>query len=404
MFRRRRQQGGRFAVVDVETTGLYNSDRIVEVAVVTITGDGRVVDEWDTLINPQRDVGPTHIHRITPSMVSAAPTFEEIAVALARRLDGAVLVAHNLPFDVRMLTNEFRRVGGRLDPGDGFCTYRATGENLAAACRRRSIPLENAHRALVDVRATARLLTAIADPGTLSRATPAAVEPPRVAFNPRTLRRDAHAVGEPPMPYQVERDGGVVAHREADPTLRYLDLLDAVMSDGVLTPDERHRLTRLAAGAGFSPHTVRQIHVRYLDDIIDAALRDGVIDDAERALIGRTASELDVDPGHVGERIDGHAVGHGSTNLAPGTRVCFTGTGIAPDGSVLSRDDLTGIAARRGLHPVANVTKKGCDLLVASDPSSQSGKAKKARAYGIPIAAVADFLASGPGEAVRTVG
>jgi DNA polymerase III epsilon subunit-like protein len=89
MFRRRRQQGGRFAVVDVETTGLYNSDRVVEVAVVTITADGRVVDEWDTLINPQRDVGPTHIHRITPSMVSAAPTFEEIAVALARRLDGA---------------------------------------------------------------------------------------------------------------------------------------------------------------------------------------------------------------------------------------------------------------------------------------------------------------------------
>ena len=85
--------GDRFAVVDVETTGVYNSDRIVEVAVVTISPNGRVVDEWDTLVNPLRDVGPTHIHGITASMVTAAPTFDEVSGALAERLNGAVLVA-----------------------------------------------------------------------------------------------------------------------------------------------------------------------------------------------------------------------------------------------------------------------------------------------------------------------
>ena len=44
------------------------------------------------------------------------------------------------------------------------------------------------------------------------------------------------------------------------------------------------------------------------------------------------------------------------------------------------------------MQPVASVTKKGCDLLVASDLSSQSGKAHKARRYGIPVMDVIAFL------------
>lgn len=99
----------RYVVVDVETTRLYNVDRIVEVAAVTVDSSGAIVDEWGTLVDPQRDVGPTHIHGVTASMVSAAPRFQEVAAALADRLYGAALVAHNLTFDARMLANEFGR-------------------------------------------------------------------------------------------------------------------------------------------------------------------------------------------------------------------------------------------------------------------------------------------------------
>ena len=67
------------AVVDVETTGFGRFDRIVEVAVVVMDQDDcRVLAEFDTLINPLRDVGPTEIHGITATMVEAAPTFGEI--------------------------------------------------------------------------------------------------------------------------------------------------------------------------------------------------------------------------------------------------------------------------------------------------------------------------------------
>jgi DNA polymerase-3 subunit epsilon len=46
------------------------------------------------------------------------------------------------------------------------------------------------------------------------------------------------------------------------------------------------------------------------------------------------------------------------------------------------------------LQPVASVTKKTCDLLVAADPESGSGKAQKARQYGVAIMSVEQFLAA----------
>lgn len=40
----------RFAVVDTETTGVYTTDRVVEIAIVTPTLDSEVIDRFDTLV------------------------------------------------------------------------------------------------------------------------------------------------------------------------------------------------------------------------------------------------------------------------------------------------------------------------------------------------------------------
>jgi DNA polymerase-3 subunit epsilon len=54
-----------FAVVDVETTGLFpGSHRVAEIAIVHVDPEGNVTDRWETLINPQRDLGPQRIHGI----------------------------------------------------------------------------------------------------------------------------------------------------------------------------------------------------------------------------------------------------------------------------------------------------------------------------------------------------
>lgn len=47
-----------YAVFDLETTGLCNKDRVVELAIVHVDADGEVTDRWATLVNPKRDVGP----------------------------------------------------------------------------------------------------------------------------------------------------------------------------------------------------------------------------------------------------------------------------------------------------------------------------------------------------------
>lgn len=133
MYERLLGSADRLVVVDVETTGFYKTDRIVEVAAVTVDRCGEVIDEWDTLVNPERDVGPVHVHGISATMVSVAPHFDEIAEALARRLDGAVLAAHNLAFDLRMLGRELERASARFSPGKGVCTLRLTSAKLRDA-------------------------------------------------------------------------------------------------------------------------------------------------------------------------------------------------------------------------------------------------------------------------------
>lgn len=181
----------RFVVFDCETTGFRQHDRIVEIAVLTL--DPRTLepmDEYDTLINPERDIGSVGVHGITASMVEAAPTFPEVAATLARRLHGAVLVAHNLSFDSRMLGYEFTRVGIEFNSGAGLCTLKATGEKLNSACRRYGIKLDHQHRALADARATASLAkeVSIENDAELVSANLGYVHLP---VNVRTLRRES---------------------------------------------------------------------------------------------------------------------------------------------------------------------------------------------------------------------
>jgi DNA polymerase-3 subunit epsilon len=96
----------RFAIVDTETTGFGKNDRILEIAVVLMDGT-EIINEWETLVNPERDISNSDIHGITSNQVSMAPTFKDISSNLASLLDDRIIVAHNISFDRRMLTQEF---------------------------------------------------------------------------------------------------------------------------------------------------------------------------------------------------------------------------------------------------------------------------------------------------------
>jgi len=103
--------GARYVVLDVETTGLSpQRDRVLELALATVDGSGRVIEEWATRINPQGPVGATHIHGITAADVARAPVFSDVLGEVTHRLTGGAVVAHNAAFDLAFLRAEFARV------------------------------------------------------------------------------------------------------------------------------------------------------------------------------------------------------------------------------------------------------------------------------------------------------
>lgn len=155
-----------FAVVDVETTGFspINGDRIVEIAVVRVGID--TTDEYVTLVNPLRDVGPAHIHGLTADDVASAPMFQEIVGDVLEFLDGAVLVAHNIRFDRDFLSAELSAAGVFLPAIPNLCTlelaYRLDpglpNHRLATCCASAGLTYHASHSALGDARVEAKLL------------------------------------------------------------------------------------------------------------------------------------------------------------------------------------------------------------------------------------------------------
>ncbi len=161
-----------YVVVDVETTGgqPWGSDRVTEVAAVTVEGD-RVEVAFQSLINPGRPI-PWHITRLTgisDAMVREAPRFEDIAGEFAAHLVGRVFVAHNASFDFGFLDAEFSRVAptplGSLVTAQ-LCTVRLARRllshlprrNLDAVSAHYGVSISDRHRASGDALATAQVL------------------------------------------------------------------------------------------------------------------------------------------------------------------------------------------------------------------------------------------------------
>ena len=386
----------RFAVVDTETTGVYSTDRVVEVAIVTLSLDGDVIDTYDTLVNPCRDVSATHIHGITASMVHDAPTFEDIAGDIAVRLHGACLVAHNVPFDRRMLSSEFDRLGDALVVQRSVDTYVGSGTRLSQACADHRIDLTGAHRASVDAFATAQLflrLQAICGTGQ-----PVAA-PPGLRRTGHVRRRDdAAALRLPDTPLISYLASLLPFTGLAVASQQYLEVVGRAVADLHLDASERAELEAIAADYGMSEAQVAQAHRRFVNELIDAAAEDNVVTDEEYETLVRVAASLVVDQATVEHRIASFRTRLAETTMTTGMQVVFTG-----DHPTYERDRLESVARTKGLEPRSGVSK-ATNLVFAADPHSRSGKAAKARKYGIPVMSIDAFLNAQIGDVLEVSG
>ena len=148
----------------------------------------------------------------------------------------------------------------------------------------------------------------------------------------------------------------------------------------------------VASDLGLGQDKVLEIHRSYLNALAVVALEDGIVTAAERRDLRAVAKALSIDEKVINEMLEialtvipdeRTIVGCTEFDKLSGMSVCLTGTSrCSIDGKLLTRAKALGLAEEVGLDVQKSVTKN-LDLLVLADPHSMSGKAKKAREYGI---------------------
>jgi DNA polymerase-3 subunit epsilon len=161
-----------YAVIDLEATGgKPGTERIIEVAIFMFDGR-RIVDQFISLVKPDIPI-PPFVQKLTgirEQDVRTAPRFHEVAKRIVQMTEGAVFVAHNAPFDYRILREEFARLGFNYERVvldtiplaqkflPGMPSY-----GLSTLCTELNIAHTRKHRADGDARATVQLLQILLD-------------------------------------------------------------------------------------------------------------------------------------------------------------------------------------------------------------------------------------------------
>jgi DNA polymerase III epsilon subunit family exonuclease len=148
---------------DTETTGLDpRAGRVVEIAGVKFTLGGELIGTFTSLVNPGLPIPPrvTRIHGITDEEVRGWPPASIVLREFFRFVGGpdTVLVAHNAPFDIGFVREEFVRNDLALPVNPILCSLQLARRHLpfmrsyalGEVARALQLPVDHQHRAFPD--------------------------------------------------------------------------------------------------------------------------------------------------------------------------------------------------------------------------------------------------------------
>jgi DNA polymerase III subunit epsilon len=158
------------AIFDIESTGTNRkTDRIIDLAIVKIHPDGSE-ESFAFRVNPGRPIPKesTAIHGITDADVADAPIFKDVANEVQGVFEGCDLGGFSVVFyDIPMLQEEFIRAGmtfnveqARVVDAQRIFHIREPRDLTAAYRYYCGESLEDAHTAMADTQATARVIAA----------------------------------------------------------------------------------------------------------------------------------------------------------------------------------------------------------------------------------------------------
>ncbi|MFQ5411211.1 MAG: PolC-type DNA polymerase III [Phycisphaerae bacterium] len=284
------------AIIDFETTGLSaGADRVVEVSVVRVDPGDEPVLSFDTLVNPARPMAATEIHGITDDDVANAPRFTEIAGELVRTLQGCVIAAYNVYFDIKFLEYEMNNAGITRTPPHFCLMYMrpllgiGSRCRLEEACRDLDVIYPANHVASNDAMASGKLLLRYLDIAKqkgirtfddLTRTKSykyfqsfdLAPLPGPAEFGLSGCTRLCSRSGlEKPVTIEPKRQG----------LQEYWDALRVAVADLEITDDELDNMIHIRKEYNLKPEKVRSLHARVFASVIAQFCDDHELDDRE---------------------------------------------------------------------------------------------------------------------------
>ncbi|MDM8160839.1 exonuclease domain-containing protein [Labilibaculum sp. K2S] len=393
-----------FAVISLETTGIspQHGDHLIELAIQTVNWNGELLDSYETLVNPGKDIEGFQIHGITDEMVKNAPSISEIAPDILSRLNGKTLVAHDLDFAIRFLQPALK---GELSDFKGICTLNLSNlvvpdsglRRLEQLCTYYDIDLSARHTAKADSLATAKLFSILKNlynqqfeiegfvKDFLSVITIEDCPKERNIFIKRKEAKNIANIQKTRLYDLLNRLTSNAG--DSVPVRQYLNVLDRALADRILSEKEIVSLVELASDYKLSKDQVMEIHEEYLRKLIRIYLLDEILTNSEMEDINLVSELLCILPKDLKLLIEYERTKIQITTPGvqkqlkslKGKSVCFSGhLNCKINGQRIDRELAQQLVKERGLI-VKRVVSKNVDYLITAQVDSFSAKGRKNR-------------------------